>query len=294
MHAKKIILILVLFFASSDARDWNATNKIKSAVFADTSTIEKLNKLGLTSFAAVEDDPDAVLTTWDDLKAVGITTNVLRDGYRRLLGVRPNNQHLNDAFTRKNGWYSYNRRGPMKILNVKEHPQSSISNHRILTNDDDEEMTHTVTLTTSVSDTVVSTVTDTSQISTSATVSADIGKLVDLEFSTSFSFTNAIGSQTTHSSVFTVGDQVEVKVPPHSKVNVSLIVSWISKTADWEIPITIDPMGLTGVDFHRRVNGHFFWGAYHTSIANPPFMSKIRGRLDASYGTTGSVVTTKL
>ena len=89
-----------------------------------------------------------------------------------------------------------------------------------------------------------------------------------------------------------VGDTVTVTVPPHSKKRVSLNVTWTSKTADWEIPVTIDPKGMTGVDFHKRVKGHYFWGVEHAAIAesDPPFKSVMRGRLDASYDTKGNIV----
>ena len=296
MHAYSMFatLSLFLFIVSSDARASNVSTEDKGEVIGVVNAQKKLQNLGLASFAVIEDDPDAVLTTWDDLKTVGITTDILRDGYQRIFGVRPNNQHMNDAFTHKNGWYSYNRRGPIKVVNIEERPKTSIAVERYITNDDDAEITYNVDLTATVTDSATATVTSRSQISTTASVSADFKSLglgLNAELSTAFTFANEVGSSKTKYQKIIVGAKnYPVTIPPHSKKNVSLVLSWISKTADWEIPITIDPMGLTGVDFHRQVNGHFYWGVYHSTIANPPFTTRIRGRFDASYGTKADTV----
>ena len=79
-------------------------------------------------------------------------------------------------------------------------------------------------------------------------------------------------------------------VPPHSMKRVRLQVAWTSKTADWEIPVTIDPQGMTGVDFHKEVYGYYVWGVVHSALADPPFKSTMRGRLDASYDTKGLII----
>ena len=59
---------------------------------------------------------------------------------------------------------------------------------------------------------------------------------------------------------------VSATILPHSKKHVCLQVIWNSKTADWEILVTVDPQGMTGVDFYKRVNGHYFWGVEHAAL----------------------------
>ena len=93
----------------------------------------------------------------------------------------------------------------------------------------------------------------------------------------------------TQSITITIGDTVSATILPHSKKHVCLQVIWNSKIADWEILVTVDPQGMTGVDFYKRVNGHYFWGVEHTALADPPFKSVMRSRLDASSDTKGTV-----
>ena len=47
---------------------------------------------------------------------------------------------------------------------------------------------------------------------------------------------------------------------------------------------------MTGVDFHKEVYGYYVWGVVHAALADPPFKSTMRGRLDASYNTKGLII----
>ena len=291
MYAVKQCAILTLLLAASS----DATSLSNFSKFADPGVggaKDELRKLGLTSLLSVDDNQDTVLTTWDDLRTAKVTEDMIKDAYQRGFGVRPDKIHLNDDICRKNGWFSYNRIGKIRIFNVKEEPKSSFLNHRIVTNDLDSSSSEEVDMTTSVSDTTTTTVTRQSGISTTASISVDaeaMGLGIEAGISTTFSLSNTVGSTQTQHREMSVGSKIQVPIPPHSKINVTLEVTWISKTADWEIPVYIDPMGRTGVDFHRRVKGHYYWSLVHAAVATPPFQGIIRGRLDSSYRTEGNI-----
>ena len=285
-----LLSLVVLFISSGDAFPSNYSSDMKEGDLVGViEAKEKLFKLGMMS--EFSNTGSAVLTNWNDMYVAGITTKVVQDGYQRIFGVRPDNQHINDDFAHKWGWYSYNYLGDINVINVNVQPKSSVSNERYLTNDGDNDVTHSITLTSTVSNSATTTVTTKSEISTTASITIGAEELgLGASFSNTFTFSNEVGSSHTQSTDITVGDMVSVTVPPHSKKRVYLQVTWTSKTADWEIPVIIDPQGMTGVDFHKRVQGHYFWGVQHAALADPPFKSVMRGRLDASYDTKGTVV----
>ena len=209
-------------------------------------------------------------------------------------GVRPNDIHLNDGFAHQWGWYSYNHLGDVKLTNVRIEPKSSSDNGRDVINGDNAVASHRINLMTTMSNSATTTVSSKSDISTTGTITVGGEELgLGAEFSNTFTFSNEVGSTHTKSSDITVGDLVIVSLPPHTKTRVYLNVTWTSKTADWAIPVTIDPNGYTGVDFGRKVRDHYYWGSPHALLADPPFQSMMRGRLDASYDTKGVVVIEK-
>ena len=285
-----LLSLTVLFVSSGDAFPSNYSSDMKEGdLVGVVEAKEKLFKLGMLSEFSNTDSK--VLTNWNDMYVAGLTTKVIQDGYQRKFGVRPDNQHLNDDFAHQWGWYSYNLLGDISITNVNVQPKSSVSNERYLTNDGDTDVTHSITLTSKVSNSATTTVTSKSEISTTASITVGVEELgLGASFSETFTFSNEVGSSHTQSTDITVGDTVSVTVPPHSKKRVCLQVTWTSKTADWEIPVTIDPQGWTGVDFHKRVEGHYYWGVQHAVLADPPFKSIMRGRLDASYDTKGTII----
>ena len=285
-----LLSLTVLFISSGDAFPSNYSSDMKEGdLVGVVDAKEKLFKLGMLS--KFSNTGSKVLTNWNDMYVAGLTTKVIQDGYQRKFGVRPDNQHLNDDFAHKWGWYSYNYLGDVSIMNVNVQPKSSVSNERYLTNDGDSDATHTITLKSTVTNSATTTVTSKSEISTTAKITVGAEELgLGASFSNTITFSNEVGSSHTQSTDITVGDTVSVTIPPHSKKRVYLQVTWTSKTADWEIPVIIDPHGMTGVDFHKRVNGHYFWGVEHAALADPPFKSVMRGRLDASYDTKGTII----
>ena len=285
-----LLSLIVLFVSSGDAFLSNYSSDMKQGdLVGVVEAKEKLFKLGMLS--EFNNTHSAVLTNWNDMYVAGLNIKVIQDGYQKIFGVRPDNQHLNDDFAHKWGWYSYNYLGNINVTNVNIQPKSSVSNERYLTNDGDNDVTHTITLTSTVSNSATTTVTSISEISTTASITVGAEELgLGASFSDTFTFSNEVGSSHTQSTDITVGDTISVTVPPYSKKRVYLQVTWTSKTADWEIPVTIDPQGWTGVDFHKRVNGHYFWGVEHAVLADPPFKSVMRGRLDAFYDINGTII----
>ena len=93
-----LLLILFLFISSGDAFPGNYSSDMKGGdLFGVVNAKEKLFKLGMTSEFC--NSSSTVLTKWNDMYVVGITTKVVQDGYQRLFGVRPDNEHINDDFT---------------------------------------------------------------------------------------------------------------------------------------------------------------------------------------------------
>ena len=285
-----LLLALVLFILSNDALSTNVTRKDDfNDMFGVVDAKERLDRLGIQSdFSSFS---SSVLTTWNDLYSAGITRKVIQDGYEKRFGVRPENIHLNDDFTQQYGWYSYNYLGDLKITNVHVEPKTSVNNERRLINEGNLNASHLVTLTSTMSNSATTTVTGRSEISTTAKITVGGEELgLGAEFSNTFTISNEVGSSNTKSSDITVGDTLIVSIPPFSTKKVHLNVTWTSMTADWEIPVYIDSNGYTGVDFGRRVEGHYYWAMPHARLADPPFQSMLRGRLDASFNTKGSII----
>jgi len=238
-------------------------------------------------------DSGQVLTNWDDMIACNMPKGSVMDAYQREFGTKPDDVHLNDDFCKNYGWLSYNNVGDVTYYNVVIKPTSKVESERILTNKTDTAYTQEVTLSTTVDNSVTATVTSASSVSTSnaITVGSEAFGIQD-EFSQSFTFSNEVGSSDTKSKSITVADTVTVTVQPHSQVRLYLQVTWDSRTEDWDMPVKIDPRGMTGAQFPKTVGpgGHYYWGVSHGHFFNPPFLSKMRGTLLASYNTTGRVI----
>ena len=235
-----------------------------------------------------------VLTSWDDMIAANMPKASVENAYKKEFGTKPDQVHLNDEFCKTYGWMSYNRLSELHYDNVKITPMSNDENERTLTNDTDEPYDHTLTLSTTVSNSATVQVTSSSSISigNKITVGSDELGIKD-EFSESFTFSNEVGSSSTQSTSVTITDTIAVTVPPHSSVKVYLQVEWTQRTQDWDMPVEIDPYGRTGAQFPHTVGGdggHYYWGVTHGSFFRPPFQSKMRGTLKASYDTKGKAI----
>ena len=234
-----------------------------------------------------------VLTNWDDMIACNMPKSSVMDAYQKEFGTKPDDVHLNDDFCKHYGWLSYNNVGDVTYYNVAIKPMTNVESERILTNTTDTPYTQSVKLSTTVSNSATVTVTSASSVSASNTITVGSEAFgIEDEFSQSFTFSNEVGSSSTQSISVTITDTVNVTVPPHSKVKMYIQVKWDSRTQDWDMPVEIDPYGMTGAQFPKPVGdgGHYHWGVSHGYFFNPPFMSKIRGTLLASYNTTGEVV----
>ena len=215
------------------------------------------------------------------------------DAYQKKFGTKPDDVHLNDDFCKNYGCLSYNNVGDVTCYNVAIKPMTNVESERILTNNTDTAYTQSIELTTEVSNSATVTVTSASSVSASNTITVGSEAFgIQDEFSQSFTFSNEVGSSSTQSISVTIPDTVNVTVQPHSQVRVYLQVKWDSRTQDWEMPVEIDPYGMTAAQFPKPVGGggHYYWGVSHGCFFNPPFVSKIRGTLIASYNTTGEVI----
>ena len=249
------------------------------------------NKLAMAKMTGTSNQ---VLTNWDDMLAANMPKASVENAYQQEFGTKPDQVHLNDEFCKNYGWLSYNNLGDLQYYNVKITPLSNVENERILRNDSDEPYEHTITLSTTASNSATAQVTNSSSISigNTITVGSEAFGIQD-EFSESFTFSNEVGSSSTQSTSVTISDTVNVTVQPHSSVRVYLQVEWTNRTQDWDMPVEIDPYGMTGAQFPHPVGGdggHYYWGVSHAKFFSPPFQSKMRGTLIASYDTQGQVI----
>lgn len=232
-----------------------------------------------------------ILTTWDDMIACGMSKGKVSDAYQKHFGTKPDQVHLNDDFCKNYGWLSYNLLGHTTYTNVSIIPKADISGERFLENDTSDSITSTVELSTTLSNSATASVTSASAVSVGSTITIgapDLG--IGGEFSQNFSFSNEVGSTSTQSTEVTITDRVSVVVPPGAKYRVYLQVTWEARSEEWEMPVTIDPYGWTGAQFPHKVEGHYYWALVHCAEFSPPFLSKIKGKLDCAYNSSGKII----
>ena len=231
------------------------------------------------------------LTNWDDMIACGMPRASVENAYQSEFGKKPDQVHLNDDFCKDYGWLSYNLLGETTYFNVSVTPKADISGERFLDNKTDQPYTTTVTISTKMSNSATTTVTSSSSVSVGSSItigSEDLG--IGGEFSQDFSFSNEVGSESTQTTEVEISDSVEVTVPPGAHYRVYLSVKWDSRAEEFEIPVEIDRSGLTGAQFASTVQGHYYWAMYHEEHFTAPFQSKIRGKLDCAYNSTGHII----
>ena len=232
-----------------------------------------------------------VLTNWDDMIVCGMPRASVENAYKDEFGTKPDAVHLNDEFCKNYGWLSYNLLGDTSYYNVSITPKVDISGERFLENTTTEPYTTEVQISTTVSNSATTTVTSTSSVSVGSSITIGAPELgIGGEFSQDFTFSNETGSSSTQSTEVMISDKVTVTVPPGARYRVYLQVKWDSRNEEWEIPVEIDRYGLTGAQFPHTVQGHYHWGMYHQNHFNPPFQSKIRGKLDCAYNSTGNII----
>ena len=203
----------------------------------------------------------------------------------------PDQVHLNDEFCKQYGWLSYNVLGEIAVYDSTLTPKSKISAERTLENTTMYPYTTNVELSTTMTNSATTTVTNTSSVSVGSSIMIGSEALgIGAEFSQEFTFSNEVGSSSTQSTEVSVSDTVMVTVPPEAQVKVFLEVTWIEENKEWEMPVLIDPYGMTGAQFKHKVQGHYHWGMRHFGFFDPPFQSKIHGKLACAYNTKGHIV----
>ena len=231
------------------------------------------------------------LTNWDDMIACGMPRASVENAYQSEFGQKPDQVHLNDDFCKDYGWLSYNLLGETTYYNVSITPKADISGERFLENTTSEAYTTVVTISTTMSNSATTTVTNSSSVSVGQTITVGAPALgIGSEFSQDFTFSNEVGSSSTQSTEVTISDSVKVTVPPGAHYRVYLQVKWDSRSEEWEMPVEIDRSGLTGAQFPNTVQGHYYWAMSHDSHFTAPFQSKIRGKLDCAYNSTGNII----
>jgi hypothetical protein len=255
---------------------------------------EKFSRKLEGCFSVIRDNGrsnQTTLTNWDDMIACGMPRASVEGAYQREFGTKPDAVHLNDDFCKNYGWLSYNLLGTTSYYNVSVTPKADISGERFLENTTSQPYTTEVQISTTMSNSATTTVTNTSSVSVGSSITIGAPELgIGSEFSQDFTFSNEMGSSSSQSTAVTISDKVTVTVPPGAKYRVYLQVRWDTRNEEWEIPVEIDRNGLTGAQFPHTVNGHYHWAMQHYHHFSPPFSSKIRGKLDCAYNSTGSIV----
>jgi len=236
-------------------------------------------------------DKRTALTTWDDMIACDMPSAKVSNAYKKKFGVKPQKVHLNDEFCKTFGWLSYNLLGKVKYYDESPVLKSSISGERFLENKTSEPYTMEAELSTTMTNSATTTVTNASSVSVGSHITIGSDELgISAQFSQDFTFSNEVGCASTQSTEVKVSDKVTITVPPGARFRVFLEVFWTQQDKEWEVPVEIDPLGLTSVQFPRRVDKHYYWAVSHNGFFRPPFQSKIQGKLQCAYNTSGRVV----
>lgn len=251
----------------------------------------KLESCGFKIVRGNRRDKRTALTTWDDMIACDMPSAKVSNAYKKKFGVKPLKVHLNDEFCKTFGWLSYNLLGNVKYYDESPVLKSSISGERFLENKTSEPYTMEAELSTTMTNSATTTVTNASSVSVGSRITIGSDELgIGAQFSQDFTFSNEVGCSSTQSTEVTVRDKVTIIVPPGARFRVFLEVLWTQQDKEWEIPVEIDPLGLTSVQFPRRVDKHYYWAVSHNGFFSPPFQSKIQGKLQCAYNTSGRVV----
>ena len=108
----------------------------------------------------------------------------------------------------------------------------------------------------------------------------------EMEFQTTFTVENSVGSTSSTSSDVTVSDSLDITLQAGQKVKAELEITWESLTEEFEIPFTIE--GWTGARFPKRVDGHYLWFLTLTNKYATP-TSTLRGVVECAYDIKGTL-----
>jgi len=234
-------------------------------------------------------DANKVLTKWNDLKQAGVTKNDIFKQYEKVYGVRPQNVHLNEGICNDYHHHCYNVQG--KVLFTKKSSQlcTTVSTQQQFINNSDDLVTQEHTLEGKFTRSATVSVTHSSSFSFGEDISIHSDALgIGTDFSYEFKVKNSIGSESSTSNTITVSDTETVPLPPGHSMNLKLVVEWTKETQEFEIPITIS--GLTGANFHHKVQGHYYWFL----LAPDGLKSSIRGKVDCAYDVKTSIIAENL
>ena len=247
----------------------------------------------LDSATAACDDSDVkrtvpsnyVLTTWDDLAKAGISPKGVEKMYDKKYGVTPDKVYLNDGICKDYGHYCYNIQGVPKYNNQKRKTMTKLGDSRVIENNSDFTVKYHVTLSSSHTKSASVTVTNSSSFTFGGSITMGSEQLgIELEFQTTFTVTNSVGSTSSTSSDVTVSDSLDFTLDAGQKVEAQLEITWESLTQEFEIPFTIK--GWTGASFPKRVKNHYFWFMTLKNKYDTP-TSTLRGVVECAYDIKG-------
>ena len=233
--------------------------------------------------------PNSVLTTWDDLAKAGISLKGVENMYVDEFKETPDKEYLNDGICKEFGHYCYNVQRAPQYINQKKKKLTSLGNSRVIENNSDFPVTYHVTLSSSHSKSASVTVTESASFSFGNAITMGSEELgIEMQFQTTFTVENSVGSTSSTSSDVTVSDSLDITLQSGQKVEAQLEVTWESLTEEFEIPFIID--GYTGARFPKRVQGRYLWFlplTYKSKYDTPK--STLRGVVECAYDIRGTL-----
>lgn len=203
--------------------------------------------------------------TFSDLPALDSSPSDVRKAFENKFGKNPDGIALNNetyfnavtpAITQQYGHYCYKNLGEFNYSEgAITGDQSAVLGSNYAINNGDTE----ATITLQVSGSWTSSNTVSSSVTAGMSFSAEFTLEGVFKLGETFSISTTAGKSQTESKTLSQSASVSVKVPPKSKVKVSMVGTLKEETVNFSAPISV--AGMFGANFPDRVNGHYFWFA---------------------------------